>query len=641
MAVNDATGGAAAANVALLQQEGPVDEASVFFLNDTGVRLDRAVEISLAYGAFALLLYCRFLCPGGVEYWRWLEPSVLWGVVFLPLFLLDLRSVQHTKYLRRHRAYFAPHESVRHLVICVAELLYKILLCLHLMFKDARAFLSLKLVMIPYAGGYVVHFILGHIAPLEDGDRAEGCNVIAALLSELARFLQFVLIIVLSLKIDSSSSSLYNWQAAFWPCWGLEGIVIMVVVLLLPLCMISALIDRPQMLMLTWVVVTGAGLSIVSFISMYNIAELLDKHLCPDPVDLADEISSEQFLKCRQHLEQALWPWLAYLPAFAVGTLLIKSRLSRALHAAWYQQSAGALLDETGGSRVGRRAGAQRGRGAPDEQVLPAPRVMFRVAPTFYSRAWSAAAAAAAAQDTPSVVGSPGAAVGASTTAPAVFSSRDALMQSLTQSSVGNASVAHAVGAGNNNFVTLGSGVVVDHSTSLLSARGATFVEIVEAEQLCFVCYDNVPDAILMECGHAGLCSGCAVNIFDNMRRPVAGRQRASCPICRATVSRVLQIRTSSHLPSELFAVSSPRQVALAEDGGPVAADEDCCGSAVGVEAAAAATAGQMHSIPSGDALLEPPWPHSARRAAVVVEELRALPGLTPASRWPLGSILR
>mmetsp|Transcript_33072 Transcript_33072/g.73699 ORF Transcript_33072/g.73699 Transcript_33072/m.73699 type:complete len:583 (-) Transcript_33072:52-1800(-) len=562
------------------------DVTNSFFLRDTGVRLDRAVEVSLAYAAFALLLYCRFLCPGGTEYWHWLEPSSSWVVVFAPLFLLDLRSVQHTKYLRRHRERFTQHEGVRHLVICLAEFLYKVLLCLHLVFQDARAYFSLKLVMIPYAVGYVVHFILGHIAPLDDGERAEGCNVVSTLLSELARFLQFVLIIVLSLKIDSSSSSLYNWQAAFWPCWGLEGIIVMVVVLLLPLCMMSAVIDRPQLLMLTWIVLAGAGLSTASFLSMYNVADLLDKHLCPDPVVFVDEVTPEKYMKCRQRLEQTLWPWLVYLPAFAVGTLLIKARLVLALHAAWYQNP----LSPVDGGRRSLLRSAHRG------EVLPPPPVMFRVAPTFYSRAWTPEL------DTVSVV--------------ARAAARDAIMGSgRFPSTAGNGA----------NLVTLGSGLAVDHSTSLLSARGATFVDIVEGEQLCFVCYDNAPDAILMECGHAGMCIACATNIFDDIRRP-ATRQRATCPICRASIASVLRIDADTSLPQDLF---QPRPLLPSRRGdeqqgteGLEGVDETCCGTG----AAAAAAPEPTHSG-------APPWPHAARRVAVAVEEIRALPR---SSRWTL-----
>merc|ERR1719414_2562263 len=76
-----------------------------------------------------------------------------------------------------------------------------------------------------------------------------------------------------------------------------------------------------------------------------------------------------------------------------------------------------------------------------------------------------------------------------------------------------------------------------DPSTSILSARGSTFIEIVESEQLCFVCYDQFPDSVLLECGHAGLCVGCSSHLLDRQ-----GRQ-AFCPICRAPVSCVLRLR--------------------------------------------------------------------------------------------------
>ncbi|CAE7946994.1 unnamed protein product, partial [Symbiodinium sp. KB8] len=87
----------------------------------------------------------------------------------------------------------------------------QVLLCVYLMFREVRKYLTLKVVMLPCAGtadalagvwysryavGYMLHFILGHF----DNERAEGCNVVSSLFSDLGRFLCFVLVVSISMK---------------------------------------------------------------------------------------------------------------------------------------------------------------------------------------------------------------------------------------------------------------------------------------------------------------------------------------------------------------------------------------------------------------------------------------------------------
>merc|ERR1711920_503694 len=76
---------------------------------------------------------------------------------------------------------------------------------------------------------------------------------------------------------------------------------------------------------------------------------------------------------------------------------------------------------------------------------------------------------------------------------------------------------------------------------------GATFTDVVETEQLCFICYVEAPDAVLLECGHAGLCTECADHLVE--RRP----GRAACPICRSPILAVLRLRPELPLPVDLF----------------------------------------------------------------------------------------
>ncbi|CAE7941524.1 unnamed protein product [Symbiodinium necroappetens] len=203
------------------------------------------------------------------------------------------------------------------------------------MFREVRKYLTLKVVMLPCAGtadalagvwysryavGYMLHFILGHFVPIEDNERAEGCNVVSSLFSDLGRFLCFVLVVSISMKVDNASSVMYDWEAAFWPCWGLEGVIALVVLLVLPACMLSTFADRRKLMMLTWVVFSGLGLGAVSFVSMYNIAFILDNELCSKP----PFTPSSGSVRCSQKLQLSIWPWLIFLPSFAIATTLAK-----------------------------------------------------------------------------------------------------------------------------------------------------------------------------------------------------------------------------------------------------------------------------------------------------------------------------
>ncbi len=54
-----------------------------------------------------------------------------------------------------------------------------------------------------------------------------------------------------------------------------------------------------------------------------------------------------------------------------------------------------------------------------------------------------------------------------------------------------------------------------------------------DKDKPCFVCLDLTPDAILLECGHGGLCVGCAERLWQRGRR---------CPLCRADFTGVVRI---------------------------------------------------------------------------------------------------
>eukprot|EP01017_Pseudomicrothorax_dubius_P025024 TRINITY_DN2667_c0_g1_i1.p1 TRINITY_DN2667_c0_g1~~TRINITY_DN2667_c0_g1_i1.p1 ORF type:complete len:274 (+),score=50.13 TRINITY_DN2667_c0_g1_i1:82-822(+) len=53
----------------------------------------------------------------------------------------------------------------------------------------------------------------------------------------------------------------------------------------------------------------------------------------------------------------------------------------------------------------------------------------------------------------------------------------------------------------------------------------------------CLVCFDRSPDAVVMPCGHGGLCYDCAVEIWEKTEE---------CYLCRKPVTQILQIDLAS-----------------------------------------------------------------------------------------------
>lgn len=569
-----------------------VDDASVFFLRDAALRLSRVIEQAFAYALAVLLLYCRLILPGVSNSWAWAQGTwgggLLWVAIFVPLFLIDLRNLRHWQYLRTNSDRFANNDSKRYLLICTSEVAYKALMLLWLAVPPLRSVLTLRIVMLPYVLGYILHFVLGHFLPLEDPERAEGCNIVATLVTDLARFLVFVLVISLTLKVDHAASTVYDWEAAFWPCWGLEGILILVVMLVLPTCLVATVGDRRKALMFTWVIVSCLSLGATTFYSMYNLARLLDEQLCPaEPWDTAASAS------CRAKLGDAIWPWLLFLPAFGVGTSLLKRPLAVALHESWYQPARDlqSLLDGSSRANLSLRSLAE----------LPPPAVLFRVTPTYYSRC-------------PEAILEDAEHCGSMTLAQGSgHGGREAIaMQSvISQMSVGGSRLKS-----------------LDPSASILSARGATFADIVESEQLCFVCYDQRPEAVLLECGHAGLCCDCATFLME--RRPGQGQ----CPICRGSISSAYRLRADLPTPPNLFAPRGPATSQPASEAARALCTEDA------EDPLRATIPSEVSSIGGAAPTTGPPWPQEAKRFAVPVELLRRLQ--RPArGRWWLLSPLR
>lgn len=78
--------------------------------------------------------------------------------------------------------------------------------------------------------------------------------------------------------------------------------------------------------------------------------------------------------------------------------------------------------------------------------------------------------------------------------------------------------------------------------------------------ETCYLCMDRAADAVLVECGHGGLCVVCADALWRRGTRAPGGR---SCPLCRRPFIGVMHILSETnntvrrHLPSLFHFVPS------------------------------------------------------------------------------------
>jgi hypothetical protein len=519
------------------------DPTYFFFLLDTRVRLRRSCEYATALCLFTFLLYVQtswhLLADGQGSYFA----------VFLPLFFLDWRNILHVRYIKNHRANFAPWDSVRFLILTIAEICFKLLMCCRLTWLHS---LQYKVIMFPYVTLYVIHFALGRFTVTESLELPEGCNVVGSLLSELLSFILFVEIILVSLKEDDAypQQTFPSWREVFWPCWALDFIAIMVTSLLAPILAMSFLVNRSQVMMLTWIFLTGLGFSIALSISSISLLHSLKSGAT------------------RQQTRQTLIPWMLFFPCFAVGTWLFRSKLAKRLHDAWYQ------LPRNGAQSFLVLSESVR---PPVLWPMPPPKVMFRVTSTYYTRTFDALYSGAAAPANVSFQGQQGRATprqhhessvrstplvgdligswldrrrGGSYVGSAVGSRRRRRNDSHELSGTGLPRVSSGASRGsctisNNSEYTFDSLRSRDPGSSILEA---SVQERVGGDNICFICYDEKPEAVLLECGHAGMCVGCA--------KELRLRQQGLCPICRAQIHSV--VRLCPHLPVRCFSHMRP-----------------------------------------------------------------------------------
>ena len=75
---------------------------------------------------------------------------------------------------------------------------------------------------------------------------------------------------------------------------------------------------------------------------------------------------------------------------------------------------------------------------------------------------------------------------------------------------------------------------MAEQATQPLTAAAqplTTHHETANNAELCYACFDTLPDTVLIACGHRGLCSACAARLWAVDRR---------CPLCRRAVNGVV-----------------------------------------------------------------------------------------------------
>lgn len=72
-----------------------------------------------------------------------------------------------------------------------------------------------------------------------------------------------------------------------------------------------------------------------------------------------------------------------------------------------------------------------------------------------------------------------------------------------------------------------------------------------EDERLCLVCLSSPSNAVIMECGHGGLCMDCSLNIWE---------RGGTCHLCRSPIVQVLEVASAS---PPVFSVISTTRIAF------------------------------------------------------------------------------
>ena len=79
-----------------------------------------------------------------------------------------------------------------------------------------------------------------------------------------------------------------------------------------------------------------------------------------------------------------------------------------------------------------------------------------------------------------------------------------------------------------------GPASLAQHGASLAAPLGSDRSAGSQDGGMCFICFSGPRDAVLLECGHGGLCFGCATRCMQ--------MRFQECPICRQPISQIVQL---------------------------------------------------------------------------------------------------
>lgn len=65
----------------------------------------------------------------------------------------------------------------------------------------------------------------------------------------------------------------------------------------------------------------------------------------------------------------------------------------------------------------------------------------------------------------------------------------------------------------------------------------------------CYICLENKPNAVLMPCGHGGICNKCGISLLED---------ESPCPICRDPVEILCDITSVNAKLSKVTAIWEP-----------------------------------------------------------------------------------
>lgn len=70
--------------------------------------------------------------------------------------------------------------------------------------------------------------------------------------------------------------------------------------------------------------------------------------------------------------------------------------------------------------------------------------------------------------------------------------------------------------------------------------------ELVLGKETCFICCENVPNIVFIDCGHGGVCVMCTLEIVS---------KKNQCPLCREVVNKIVEIEVEEEDSQNLYRV--------------------------------------------------------------------------------------